>query len=180
MPEIDGLSKREGGPVYKPEVVHFGSVLAGVCKRYSFNGLGLVEPHWRGWCWRGLTKKAETVCTTEAMPWLGFEPRLLRPQRRVLTTIRSRRATRALMHKPVISEQLQKVIIWLLYVSLFFSVKAFLHPTLSEKLLLDICRPFICCSDCISVLCDCQVNQNFGTLQELMGMKCWDVSWSFC
>ena len=27
------------------------------------------------------------------MPWLGFEPRLLRPQRRVLTTIRSRRAT---------------------------------------------------------------------------------------
>ena len=27
------------------------------------------------------------------VPWLGFEPRLLRPQRRVLTTIRSRRAT---------------------------------------------------------------------------------------
>ena len=29
----------------------------------------------------------------ETLPWLGFEPRLLRPQRRVLTTIRSRRAT---------------------------------------------------------------------------------------
>ena len=29
-----------------------------------------------------------------SMPWPGFEPGLLRPQRRVLTTIRSRRATR--------------------------------------------------------------------------------------
>ena len=36
---------------------------------------------------------AVTLCT--AMPWPGFEPGLLRPQRRVLTTIRSRRAPRA-------------------------------------------------------------------------------------
>ena len=28
----------------------------------------------------------------QLLPWLGFEPRLLRPQRRVLTTIRSRQA----------------------------------------------------------------------------------------
>ena len=38
-------------------------------------------------------KKSDATWNTEAMPWLGFEPRLLRPQRRVLTTIRSRRAT---------------------------------------------------------------------------------------
>ena len=45
-----------------------------------------------------VAKIARCLWAMQLLPWLGFEPRLLRPQRRVLTTIRSRQAMEKHLH----------------------------------------------------------------------------------